>query len=251
MANRKKEPAEEETAEKWKPQISANLTLIFSFVPGPLSLVSSISARLARISGLLPPGCPCLLGLSPGVSLRCVPMGILNALNRAGFPGCLLATAAAAFLLSGCATGDVNPSRPRPNTGYVDFQADAGPMCWDVSRFDAASGQYKSVFWDMTPVKSGVLRLPFPPGTHRLQIGIPDRAVENPVEIEVPVQDGKITPVRVTTSGVGTVTSEGKALGWGQTVKSPAGRRVRIRAGEAEIYTITAAAGEPVEYRRK
>src|SRR6266849_10169224 len=67
-----------------------------------------------------------------------------------------------AFLVSGCASPNVNPSAPRASTGYVDFYAKwREPLAWDVRRFDAKTEAFKKVFYDLDPLEGRILRLSF------------------------------------------------------------------------------------------
>ena len=110
-----------------------------------------------------------------------------------------------AMWVAGCAAPNVNPPQARANTGYVDFHADqAAQLCWEVARFDDRTKGFKSVFSELEPPPGGLLRLAFAPGHHRLRVAFLNRVIAEPVEIEVEVQDARITPVRVTLTAAGT-----------------------------------------------
>src|SRR4051812_25152739 len=106
-------------------------------------------------------------------------------------------------LLAGCATRNLNPPSARANTGYVDFYTDpAANVCWEVTRFHEASGTFQAIFSNYEPA-AGILRLAFAPGPQRLRINLLNRVVTKPAELVVDVQNGKITPVRVTLAKTG------------------------------------------------
>lgn len=164
----------------------------------------------------------------------------------------LLTLAALALWTSGCATPNVNPPQARANTGYVDFHADpAGELWWEVARFDENTQSFKSVFSELSPPPGGVLRLAFAPGRHRLQVTFINRVIAKPVEVEVEVLDGKITPVRImlTEAGVTLVRTETESVGG--TAKGRYGRRTKIDTDESVTYSISAVADPPVDYQLK
>jgi len=110
----------------------------------------------------------------------------------------LLALAALALWVPGCATQNVNPPQARANTGYVDFHADPSVgLSWEVARFDDRTQSFKNVFSELEPPPDGVLRLAFAPGHYRLRVTFLNRIISQPAEVEVEVKDGKITPVQV------------------------------------------------------
>lgn len=165
---------------------------------------------------------------------------------------CLLPLWAAALFVAGCATQDVNPPEPRSNTGYVDFYATyPGALCWDVSRFNSKSQTFQPVFSKLKPPQQGVLRLGFPPGSHRLRITFLNQAIEEPAEIEVEVVDGKVTPIIVTLTEASAVSVQTKELGWGGSVKGPAGRRVKTETGETRMFKVSAITKPSINYKPK
>ena len=165
---------------------------------------------------------------------------------------CLLTFAAAALLISGCASPNVNPLHPRANTGYVDFHADSSPdLAWEVACFDEGTQAFQKVFSDLTPPAGGVLRLAFAPGHHRLRITFINRVISSPAEIEVEVQDGKITPVRVTLTESGTAQVDRKTQNVGSSVLGRYGMRTKIVSGKTPMYVVAAVADAPVAYQPK
>ena len=164
----------------------------------------------------------------------------------------LLLVALLALWASGCATQNVNPPQARANAGYVDFHADSsGELNWDVARFDDRTQSFKSVFSELKPPPHEILRLAFAPGRHRLRVTFLNRVITKPAEIEVEVQDGKITPVRVTLTAAGTVLVETRDVSHGGTAKGRYGRRTKYSSDESVMYGLSAVADPPVDYQVK
>jgi hypothetical protein len=162
------------------------------------------------------------------------------------------ALAGLAMVGTGCASPNVNPAAPKANYGYVDlYVAGAEHLAWDVQTYDLAAKEFKSVYHDLDTVEGGPLRLAFHPGAHRLRVTFLNRVIGAPGEIQVNVRAGKIIPVEVklTEAGVGFVRT--KEVSVGGTVYGRYGRRTKIGSDESTIYTVTAAAGEPVAYQLK
>jgi hypothetical protein len=165
---------------------------------------------------------------------------------------CLLTLAAAALLVSSCASPNANPPRAGANTGYVDFHADStNALSWDVARFDVSTQAFQKVFSDLNPPQCGVLRLAFAPGRHRLRVTFLNRVISNPAEIEVEVQDGKITPVHVTLTAAGTALVDRKTQNLGNRTTGSYGLRTKIISDETVMYGVTAVAAPSVAYQIK
>ena len=163
---------------------------------------------------------------------------------------CLLTLAAAALLFSSCASPNDNPPQARANTGYVDFHADSSPgLSWEVARFDEGTQAFQKVFSDMNPPTGGVLRLAFAPGRHRLRITFLNRVISQPAEMEVEVQDGKITPVHVTLTAAGTALVDRKTQNVGSTAMGRYGLRTKIVSDTTVMYAVAAVADAPVAYQ--
>ena len=164
----------------------------------------------------------------------------------------LLLFALLALWASGCATQNVNPPQARANTGYVDFHADpAGELYWQIERFDDRTQVFKKVFSELELPTGGFLRLAFAPGHHRLRVTFLNRVITQPAEIEVEVQDGKITPVSVTLTGAGTALLRTKETSRGGTAYGRYGRRAKIDSDETVMYGLSAVADPPVPYQVK
>jgi hypothetical protein len=165
---------------------------------------------------------------------------------------CLLTLVAATLLVSSCASPNTNPARASANTGYVDFRADStNALSWEVARFDERAQAFQKVFSDLTPPAGGVLRLAFAPGHQRLRVTFLNRVISNPAEIEVEVQDGKITPVRVTLTATGTALVDRKTQNLGNRATGSYGMRTKIVSDETAMYDVTAVADLPVTYQIK
>jgi hypothetical protein len=169
---------------------------------------------------------------------------------RRAFGFLLVFLAAIGLWVQGCATRNVNPPQARANTGYVDIHAGlTNDLNWDVTRWDDHSRNWQSVFWDLEPPPGGVLRLAFPPGRQRLRIALLNRVITRPVEVEVEVQDGKVTPLRVTLSAAGTTVVQTKEQSRGGTAFGRYGRRTRFGSDEMTMYHLSASATPPAAYQ--
>jgi len=164
----------------------------------------------------------------------------------------LLSLLLLALWAPGCATQNVNLPQARANTGYVDFHGDpSGELSWEVARYDDHAQSFKVFFSQLDPLPDKVLRLAFAPGHYRLRVTFLNRIVTQPAEIEVEVQDGKITPVRVALTSAGVALVETRETSRGGTAKGRYGRRTKIGSDETVMYGISAVADPPVPYQVK
>jgi len=164
----------------------------------------------------------------------------------------LLAVALAEGLLVGCASLNVNPTMPKANIGYVDFFSDsAEDLYWEVRQLNTATSKFEPVFSRLKPIEGRILRLAFAPGRYSLRVTFLNRVIAKPAEVEVEVQDGKITPVRVTLTEAGATSVRTKETSRGGTVYGRPGRRTKIGSDEAAMYDISAVAAPPVAYQVK
>jgi hypothetical protein len=164
----------------------------------------------------------------------------------------LLALAALALWVPGCATQNVNPPQARANTGYVDFHADPSVgLSWEVARFDDRTQSFKNVFSELEPPPDGVLRLAFAPGHYRLRVTFLNRIISQPAEVEVEVKDGKITPVQVALIPDGTALVERREQRVGPTVRGRYRSNTQISSDESTLYRISAGADAPMPYQAK
>jgi hypothetical protein len=164
----------------------------------------------------------------------------------------LLVFAATALVVASCATSDVNPRQARANTGYADLYGKrASGLSWEVARFDATAGEFRRILSDYEPPEYGIVRLALATGRHRLRLTCLDQATTGPVDIEVEVEDGKITPVRVTMRKAGTTEAETEETSIGGTLYGRYGRRTKIIGDEQVMFQVSANSGPPVAYRLK
>ena len=153
---------------------------------------------------------------------------------------------------TGCATGDVNPSKASAHTGYVDFSAESsGPLNWQVSRQVQDTQNFTVIYSELSPPADGILRLAFAPGNYRLQITFLNRVVTEPGLIEVEVVDGKITPVQVTLTPAGTASVQRKEQRVGMKAGGFAGRKTTAINDDSTTYQISAVAAAPLPYQPK
>jgi hypothetical protein len=160
--------------------------------------------------------------------------------------------AAGLMVLAGCATSDVNAPQARAKMGYVDlYDASSGDLSWEVSRFDDRTGQFSHAFYDWHPPKEGILRLAFEPGHHRLSVTYLNRAVIRPADIQLEVEDGRITPVCLSLKQAGSAEVETAETSIGDTLYGTFGRRTKVSSYEEGTYRLMAIAAEPVAYQPK
>ena len=164
----------------------------------------------------------------------------------------LLAAAALAVCAPGCATRNVNPPQAHANTGYVDLHADStNELCWEVAHYDETKPRFQRVFSELKPPPGGVLRLAFAPGLHKLRVTFLNLVVVQPAEVAVQVQDGRITPVRITLTEAGDALVRTKETSTGGTVYGRYGRRTKIGTDETATFQVSAEPEAPTPYQVK
>ena len=155
-----------------------------------------------------------------------------------------------ALALAGCSSLEPNPASPRASTGYVDFYCDTtSDLSWDVYRVDA-NGKTKKAFSQYKPFPGNVLRMPAKPGEQRYRVGIFNRVTEGPEETTVNVEDGKVTPVKVTLVKSGTVTTQDKSYSFRGSAKGYA-RGTKFSREENPVLDITLETQTPLPYEPK
>ena len=156
------------------------------------------------------------------------------------------------LIAAGCASSNINSPAPRANTGYVDvYSLSDTDLCWNVQVSRASGGDFKTVFSDVKPPESGVLRLAFAPGHHTLRITFLNRVISKPAQVEVEVENGKITPVAVALTGAGATTVVSKQTIIGGSPSLRGGRQTRVNTDETVMYDISAVPAAPVSYQPK
>ena len=164
----------------------------------------------------------------------------------------LLALAALAWWVPGCATQNVNPPQARANTGYVDFHADpSGELSWEVARFDDRTQNLRILFSDLQPPPGGILRLAFAPGHYRLRVTFLNRIISQPAEVGVEVKDGMITPVQVALVSDGTALVERREQRVGPTVRGHYRSNIKLSSDESTLYRISAGVDALMPYQVK
>jgi len=157
-----------------------------------------------------------------------------------------------ALLAVGCRSPNVNPASPQPQVGYVDLYAEApADLSWSVHELREERKDSTKIFYDLDPLPGRILRLAFPPGSHRLSITFLNRVINKPADVDVEVREGKITPVRVTLAENGTTFVQTKQSSVGGTAYGRYGRRTKIGAYEASMFAVSARVDAPVEYQVK
>jgi hypothetical protein len=160
--------------------------------------------------------------------------------------------ASLALLCPGCASPNVNPSKPRAGTGYVDFYADVeGGVAWDIQSFDDTAGKFKEVFSDVEAPEGGILRLAFAPGVRRLRVTCLDNVIQTPADISVTVLDGQIIPVEVTLIPVGAAQVKSESDQVGKTYLGRGRRHTNYDYAKTQICNVTAEAQDPQAYLPK
>jgi hypothetical protein len=160
-----------------------------------------------------------------------------------GILGCLL--------LVGCASPSNNPSSPQAKTGYVDFYTDSDMnLSWEVKRADEDNGTMRTVFSDYKPIEGNTLRVATSPGSHRFQVWFTNQATEGPEQLQVQVEDGKVTPVHIALTPGSSATVDRKVYGFRPSAKGY-GRGTKIKSDPIAIYKIEAAAQSSAVYQPK
>jgi hypothetical protein len=151
----------------------------------------------------------------------------------------------------GCSTGNVNPSKPHANTGYVDFYTDSDlQLSWEVKRTNETNGEMKTVFSEFSPVEGNILRVAAAPGSHQFSVWFINRVTEGPQTVTVPVESGKITPVHVTLTPAGSTSVDRKVYGLRPSAKGY-GRGTKVVSDTTEILDIGAVPQPPLPYQTK
>lgn len=153
------------------------------------------------------------------------------------------------FLVSGCASSNVNTRKTEAVTGYVDLYTDTNAdLAWDVQEAPSGAGDFETVFSDVNPVSSKVLRLPLPPGQHQLRVTLLNRVVSKPADVSVTVESGKVTPVRIVLVEAGPTVIVSKQTMVGGTL-TRSGRQTNIQRNESTMYELSAIADASIPFQ--
>jgi hypothetical protein len=157
-----------------------------------------------------------------------------------------------AVVVVGCASSDVNPRHASATMGYVDFYGKrASHLSWQVDRFDDNAHKFRRILSDWEAPPEGILRLEVAAGRHRLRITCLNLSTTGPAEIEVAVENGKITPVFVVMKKAGSSEVETEETNVGDTLYGRYGRNTRISYEAEDMYRVSATADPPADYRVK
>jgi len=156
------------------------------------------------------------------------------------------------LIVAGCTSSNISSPTPHANTGYVDFYSQSDTdLCWEVQASRASGANFKTVFLDVKPPEGGVLRLAFAPGQHTLRITFLNRVITNPAQVNVEIENGKITPLAVTLTEAGSTTVVSKQTIMGGSPSMRGGRQTRVNSDETVRYDISAVPAAPVSYQPK
>jgi hypothetical protein len=159
---------------------------------------------------------------------------------------------AAAFglLVGGCKSTPAGTLTPRPGMGYLDFYAETAPgtMSWDIQRYDSVSKRYQILFSEVDPAPSKVVRVQLPPGDHLVRVAFLNQPIKLPAALNVSVQEGQVTPVKVALIEGKTGTFQQREQRYGPTARGHYGRITEIRTIEGNVFDVTAKAEIPVAF---
>ncbi len=151
----------------------------------------------------------------------------------------------------GCVGPNVNPRGPKANKGYVDFYSPGDShLYWSVKRSDRAGGDFKTVFFKLRPLPDRVLRLELEPGPQRFQITFLNRVIEAPAIVQVEVQGGKVTPVRIDLVPVQEASVALREEQFGANVRG-AGRKTTYSTEAGVMRRIVVSVQPPASYQPK
>jgi hypothetical protein len=133
--------------------------------------------------------------------------------------------------------------------GYVDFYSPGHTnLYWSVKRSDPGTGTFKTVFSKLKPLPDGVQRLELDPGPQQFEITILNRLIQTPLTLQVPVQEGMVTPVKVELVHVGEVAVQRKEEDLpGPTVTGR--RKTRFSSQPGSLERLVASVQPPLPYR--
>lgn len=135
--------------------------------------------------------------------------------------------------------------------GYVDFYSDDdADLAWEVKQVNASGGDSKTIYSEFKPVPGTTLRLAFPPGAYRFEVWFRNRVTDGPQSVQVTVENGGITPVRVSLTPVGSGSIQQKVYGFRPSAKGY-GRGTKVTSQTTEVCRIAAVAEPRQNYKPK
>lgn len=150
----------------------------------------------------------------------------------------------------GCASPEMNPAAPKPNTAYIDVYASAADSpAWEIRQWLPAANEFKTVFSSVRPVERRALRLAFSPGEQKLRITVLNRVIPEPALLDVKLVDGRITPISVQFAAAGSALVETREERRGATYKGRYGRNTVFGVEESKTWRVVASAGEAIPYK--
>ncbi len=160
----------------------------------------------------------------------------------------ILLAAGLAVVSAGCASKNVDPAVARSHTGYVDFYAaNDDDLCWEIIELK----HNREIVREFKPVPDHILRFAFRPGEYEFHISFLNRVVTKPGTVKVKVQDGMVTPVKVTMIETGTAMVQTREARVGGTWYGRYGRSTKFRENEAGIFELNARSQNPLPYEPK
>ena len=151
--------------------------------------------------------------------------------------------------ITGCISSNPDRASPQANTGYVDFYTDTNQqLAWEVKRFDERTGELRTEFSKVQPLPGNLLRVPVVPGNHQFRIWFLNRATEGPKSVEVPVENGKVTPVHVSLDRTGTIAVNNEVYGGRRSTRGY-GSGQKTVTDEMDRYKINAVSETPQAYQ--
>ena len=136
------------------------------------------------------------------------------------------------FAMVGCSSTNVNPHRAASHTGYVDFFDSDENLYWQVDQV-SETGKTNQLFSQFSPLQDHILRVALAPGDYQLNVNFLNHVIPEPGSVKVKVDNGLVTPVRVTLAEAGDTTVQTKeaSLGGAATYN---GRYRRVHAKTLE-----------------
>jgi hypothetical protein len=160
-------------------------------------------------------------------------------------PACWCLITSLLLATIGCKSTDINPGSCRPGRGYADlFTEPKEDVWWQVDVFDTQEQGYKEFTAQFETPQFSIFRVEARPGKHKARIELVNRIVESPVELEVDIREGMITPIRVTMTPAGTseVRVREDRARW---------QRSRVRQYGEQMWKLSAKTEPPIPYAPK